>query len=157
VGTPFETLAKPRFASLTTWRRSGTAVATPVWIAVSENKAYVMSRGPGKVKRIRNCPAVTLAPCTMRGRVRGAEIRGVARVVATECPPMNVRRALRRKYGPLPRISHTMARLFRKPLWLLEIEPEPGSQASPPTATRSAEHRRDRPLVAPSRRRPTES
>jgi hypothetical protein len=58
--------------------------AAPVWAAVSEGKAYVISRGPGKVKRIRNIPAVTIAPCTMRGRERGAEIRGEARIVGSD-------------------------------------------------------------------------
>jgi PPOX class probable F420-dependent enzyme len=157
MATPFESLTKPRFASLTTWRRNGTAVSTPVWIAVSEKKAYVMSRGPGKVKRIRNNPAVTIAPCTIRGRVRGTELRAVARVVGTDCPPMHVRRALRRKYGPVPRISSTMAHLFRKRLWLLEIEAEPVPLPSPLTAEpTSTVARRDRPLVAPSRVHPTE-
>ena len=152
MGTPFESLTKPRFALLTTWRKNGTAVATPVWVAVSDNKAYVISRGPGKVKRVRNNPEVTIVPCTMRGRVRGAEIRGVARMVGTDCPTRSVRRAFRRKYGPMPRITSAMARLFRKNLWLIEIEAEPVSNpmptAEPAAAVRS---RRDRPLIARSR------
>jgi PPOX class probable F420-dependent enzyme len=153
MGTPFEPLAKPRFALLTTWRRNGTAVATPVWVAVSDDKAYVISRGPGKVKRIRDNPAVTIAPCTMRGRARGAQTPGVAHVVGTDCPTRSVQRAFRRKYGPVPRISSAMARLFRKDLWLIEIEAEP---ATDPTTTAeptgAAETRRDRPLIARARR-----
>ena len=152
MGTPFESLTKRRFALLTTWRRDGTTVATPVWVAVSENKAYVISRGPGKVKRIRNNPAVTIAPCTMRGRVRGAETPGVARIAGTDCPTKTVQRAFRRKYGPMPRITSTMARLFRKTLWLIEIEPEPVTSQTPTVApTVTATTRRNRPLTARTR------
>ncbi|MDQ1374505.1 MAG: uncharacterized protein QOJ09_1843 [Actinomycetota bacterium] len=152
MGTPFESLTKPRFALLTTSRRNGTAAATPVWVAVSDNKAYVISRGPGKVKRIRNNPAVTIAPCTMRGRVRGAQTRGVAHIVGTHCPSRSVRRVFRRKYGPMPRISSAMARVFRKNLWLIEIEAEPATNpAATADQTSAAGARRDRPLIARSR------
>jgi PPOX class probable F420-dependent enzyme len=151
MGTPFESLTKARFALLTTWRRNGTAVATPVWVAVSDDKAYVISRGPGKVKRIRNNPAVTIAPCTMRGRERGAETRGVAHIVGTDCPTRTVRRAFRRKYGPMPRISSAMARLLRKNLWLLEIEDEPTTHPTATAEPTATETRRDRPLIARAR------
>jgi PPOX class probable F420-dependent enzyme len=153
VGMAFESLSKPRFASLTTWRRNGVAVATPVWVVVSQDKAYVVSRGPGKVKRIRNNPAVSLAPCTMRGRVRGVEIGGAARMVGGELPE-HVRRGLRRKYGPLPAISRSMARLFRQNVVLLEIDPESAAQPTHEPAVETAVRgrtRRDRPLVARSR------
>ena len=154
--TPFESLTDPRFALLTTRRRNGVAVATPVWVAVNDHKAYVISRGPGKVKRIRNNPAVTIAPCSMRGRVRGTETRGVARILGTDCPSKNVQRAFRRKYGPMPRMSSTLARVFRKKLWVLEIESEPvlRPDVAPTEPASNAEPRRDRPAAARSRVRP---
>ncbi len=120
VAMPFESLARRRFALLTTWRRTGVAVATPVWVVVDDSKAYVISRGPGKVKRIRNNPAIEIGPCTMRGRPLGEAEPGVVRILNAE-PAASVCRAFRRKYGPVPAISRRLATVFRKPLWVLEI------------------------------------
>ena len=111
-----------RFASLTTWRKSGEPVSTPVWFAVADGNAYVVSRGAGKVKRIRNNPNVELAPCTSRGRATGAPIPGTARILDPELSS-SVRRAFRRKYGPLPAIARTAARALGKHLDVLEVSP----------------------------------
>jgi uncharacterized protein len=77
----FEVLAGERYLSLTTFRRSGASVATPVWFALRDGPvAYVTTEADsGKVKRLRHDPACTVAPCDLRGRVRGPEVRAVAR------------------------------------------------------------------------------
>ena len=63
-----------KYISLTTFRKTGVGVATPVWFGEEDGKLYVMTRGDmGKTKRIRNNPQVRVAPCTMRGTVTGAE------------------------------------------------------------------------------------
>jgi uncharacterized protein len=65
---------------LTTFRRDGRAVGTPVSIAVDGGRGYVRSPGnAGKVKRLRNDPRVELAPCTARGRPTGPAVPAVAR------------------------------------------------------------------------------
>src|SRR5260370_9651168 len=97
----FESLARGRFAILTTFRRSGAPVLTPVWVVTDEGKAYVVSRGPGKVRRIRSNPDVEIAPSTARGRARGEPERGVAAIVAGALPD-RVPRGFRRKYRPIP-------------------------------------------------------
>jgi uncharacterized protein len=76
-------LAAERYVSITTFRRDGTAVATPVWIVGSAGLLYVWT-GPqtGKARRIRNNPEVLLAPCTMRGVVTGPAVAATAAVVA---------------------------------------------------------------------------
>ena len=67
-----------KYISLTTFRKTGEKVATPVWFGEDGDKLYVMTRSDmGKTKRIRNNPQVTVAPCTVRGKVTGAEFRGV--------------------------------------------------------------------------------
>ncbi|HEX8098819.1 MAG TPA: PPOX class F420-dependent oxidoreductase [Actinomycetota bacterium] len=125
---PFEAL-DGRFGLLTTHRRDGTAVATPMWVVVVDGNAYAASRAPGKVKRIRRNPNVEIAPCTMRGTPLGPSEPGVARVV-TDAMPAAVRRAFRRKFGPLPALGRVAYRLRRKPLVLLEISARSKVQAS---------------------------
>jgi PPOX class probable F420-dependent enzyme len=118
--SPFAPLRRARFASLTTWRRSGDPVATPVWVVVDDACAYVVSRGPGKVKRIAANPHVTLAPCTMRGVVSGSgpAAQGTATIAGTSIPKP-VRRLLLRKYGPFAALALVAARLSpRKPVLL---------------------------------------
>ena len=110
-----------RVALLRTWRKDGSAVDTPVWFALTDGRAYVVSRGPGKVRRIRRNPRVEIGSCTSRGRLRGTMRNGRARVVDGDLPA-TVRRAFRQRYGPLPAIGRAMARLLRRDLWLLEIE-----------------------------------
>ncbi len=60
------------FVSLTTFRKSGEGVSTPVWI-LRDGDALIVTTPvhSGKVKRLRNNPAVTLAPCTRMGKVAG--------------------------------------------------------------------------------------
>ena len=58
------------FVSLTTYRRTGEPVATPVWVA-RDGDALVVTTGAdsGKVKRLRRDPRVQLRPCTRSGTV----------------------------------------------------------------------------------------
>lgn len=67
---------------LTTYRRDGTPVGTPVSIAVDEDRAFVRTWDTaGKFKRIRNNPEVEVAPSTVLGRPTGPAIRARARVL----------------------------------------------------------------------------
>jgi uncharacterized protein len=57
---------------LTSYRRDGTPVGTPVSLAVDGERAFLRSPGNGwKVRRMRNTPRVEIAPCTPRGRPTG--------------------------------------------------------------------------------------
>ena len=68
------------FVQLTTFRRSGEPVSTPVWM-VRDGDALVVTTPSqcGKVKRLRNNDDVELRPCSRRGTVRA----GTAWVLAT--------------------------------------------------------------------------
>ncbi len=78
----FDTLEGHRYANLTTFRRTGEGVETPVWFAVVDGAAYVFTgRDSGKVKRIRNNSCVELAPSDARGRVKGASLKATARIL----------------------------------------------------------------------------
>ena len=77
--TSFEWIEAHQYVSLTTFKRSGERVATPVWFATAGGKIYLYSElNAGKMKRIRNNPRVEVAPCTFRGAVIGPTVGGSA-------------------------------------------------------------------------------
>jgi len=87
-----------KYVSLTTFRKTGVAVPTPVWFGEHDDKLYVMTRSDmGKTKRIRNNPGVKVAPCSMRGRVTGPEFSATARILPPEAG-QKARETLNRKY-----------------------------------------------------------
>jgi len=99
---------------LTTFKRDGTPVGTAVSIAVDGDRAYVRSfEKAWKTRRIRNNPAVTVAPSTARGAATGAEVPGTARRLSG-VDGVRAARALRRKYpllhGVLVPLAHRLGR-----------------------------------------------
>lgn len=87
-----------KYISLTTFRKTGAGVATPVWFGEEDGKLYVMTRSDmGKTKRIRNNPRVKIAPCTIRGKVTGPEFPAVARLLPPE-EHARARQRINRKY-----------------------------------------------------------
>ena len=96
----FPDLGREQFIALTTFRKTGQAVTTPVWFAQSLGTIYVETHGDaGKLKRLRRSGHVTLAPCTYSGKVTGAVSVGNARILteSEECTAASV--ALAKKYG----------------------------------------------------------
>ena len=86
------------YISLTTFRKTGVGVSTPVWFGEEGDKLYVMTRSDmGKAKRIRNNPRVRVAPCTVRGKVTGPEFEASARILPPE-QHAQARTAINRKY-----------------------------------------------------------
>jgi len=87
-----------KYISLGTFRKNGEKVATPVWFGEEGDKLYVMTRSDmGKTKRIRNNAEVTVAPCTVRGKLTGPEVAALARIL----PPgehTHARQTINRKY-----------------------------------------------------------
>ncbi len=87
-----------KYIALTTFRKNGDAVATPVWFGEDGDKLCVMTRGDmGKTKRIRNNPAVRVAPCTIRGREIGPQSAATARILPPEEHAL-ARQSINRKY-----------------------------------------------------------
>jgi len=77
---PFGPLSSSRTALLTTYRRGGEAVATPLSIAVANGRAYFVTAGDsGKARRLSTTDRVTLAPCSVGGKVTGETVEGRAR------------------------------------------------------------------------------
>jgi uncharacterized protein len=64
-----------KYLSLTSFRRDGTGVATPVWFVEADGRLLVETDADSyKVRRIRRNPRVTIAPCTATGRLRGIPV-----------------------------------------------------------------------------------
>jgi PPOX class probable F420-dependent enzyme len=72
-----------KYALLTTFRRDGTPVPTPVWFGLGDDgRAYVRSEAAAaKVRRVRNDPRARLAPCSFRGKPLGPSTEARARVL----------------------------------------------------------------------------
>lgn len=125
-----EELARARYVSLTTFRRDGTAVSTPVWAAAERSALLVWTAAASwKVKRLRHDPHVLVAACDVRGRELSRRFAAVATVRdETE----TVLRLLRGKYGwQLPALrgwNRVRGALSRRPAGTsvtveLEIQP----------------------------------
>lgn len=64
-----EELGRSRYVSLTTYRKDGTPVATPVWAVADGGELYIWTKSDTwKVKRIRNNGRVSVVACDVRGR-----------------------------------------------------------------------------------------
>jgi PPOX class probable F420-dependent enzyme len=75
-------LPSSTYVSLTTFRRTGVPVSTPVWAAPDGDSLLVWTRSDsGKVKRLRHTTRVTCAPCTFRGHLEGPAVDGVGEFV----------------------------------------------------------------------------
>jgi PPOX class probable F420-dependent enzyme len=93
-----------KYISLGTFRKNGTKIATPVWFGEDGDKLFVMTTSDtGKAKRIRNNTQVTVAPCTIRGKVTGPEVAALARILPPE-EHSHARQTINRKYW-LARLS----------------------------------------------------
>ncbi|MCC5578581.1 PPOX class F420-dependent oxidoreductase [Microtetraspora sp. AC03309] len=103
--TSVERLGAEQYVSVVTFRRDGTPVATPVWVTRDGDALVVWTANDsGKVKRIRRNPDVTVAPCDMRGKLRGEPVAARAEVLPPEQSD-HVRRLVIEKYGLVGRLS----------------------------------------------------
>jgi PPOX class probable F420-dependent enzyme len=112
--TTREAIAGSKYVNLTTYRKDGTTVATPVWHVAYDGKLFVVSEAASwKVKRIRNNNQVTVTVCDFRGNVKpGApSASGTARLLDAT-GTATARRLLAQKYVT-SRIGNWFARLLR--------------------------------------------
>jgi uncharacterized protein len=102
------------YVSLTTFRRTGVPVSTPVWAAPDGETLVVWTRtDSGKVKRLRHTTKVTVAPCDIRGRVEGPVVDGVAGFVPHAEWPAALA-ALRRTYGFRFQLGYVTSRVVQR-------------------------------------------
>jgi len=107
----FDDVSKARYVSLTTFTKDGRPKPVPVWIARDGDRAVVITeKNAWKVKRIRNTPRVTLAPCDMRGKVTGEPVEAVATVL-DDSQTESVYRAINQRYGIVGRVFTFFSKL----------------------------------------------
>lgn len=132
-----EEVAHCKRALLTTFRRDGTPVSTPVWAAPDgerPQRLYVRSeRSAGKLKRLRNDARVLVAPCTVRGEPLGAPFEARARELATGEEAL-AEHALRRRYGLGRALFERTMDLLRVDMCFLEVTPGAWEQSVPRAA-----------------------
>jgi uncharacterized protein len=91
-----------RYVSLTTFKRDGSPVSTPVWITGAAG-SYVFTTGSvaWKTRRLRHNSSVQVRVCDLRGRVRPAATvyAGTGEVRATPEAVTAAERAIAAKYG----------------------------------------------------------
>jgi uncharacterized protein len=119
-------IAGEKYVSVTTFRRNGTPVPTPVWIVrVADGRVgFTTDHDAGKVKRIRNNDAVTLRPCNMKGVVAAdaPEVSGRA-VVVDGAAYDEVWKAVKSKY----KLIATMMGGWSKLTGLIKRKKSPGT------------------------------
>lgn len=119
-------LSAHEFIELTTFRKNGDAIATPVFFIADKGKLYLTTNGnSGKLKRIRNNGRVLIAPCNNRGKVIGEQFEAHARELpAGEHRSINT--LLVRKHGFRFRmfllVQRWIAFLKKAPRTFVEIE-----------------------------------
>lgn len=122
--TVFASLARSHTALLSTFRRSGQPVTSPVSLALIGGSAFfVTAADSGKVKRLAHTERVELAPCTTAGRPLGDTVIGRARPVTGGWRAHS--RGVLRPTGPLF-WSWLMYRVRRHRMLLYEVEPLDG-------------------------------
>jgi PPOX class probable F420-dependent enzyme len=106
--TKLADLAAVRYISLTTRRRDGKLVSTPVWVVSDDGRRLLVwtHARTWKVKRIRRDPRVLVAKSNYRGRERGPRLEGKARLVDN----VDVQQLIREKYGWQKRLLERLAR-----------------------------------------------
>jgi len=111
--TVVDELGRSKYSSLTTYKKDGTAVATPVWHVVEGGELFIVTGADAwKVKRIRNNGHVVVTACNVRGRVEpGApSAEGTARLLDDE-GTAHARALLARRYF-LSRVGNWFTRVL---------------------------------------------
>jgi PPOX class probable F420-dependent enzyme len=108
----FDHLTPVRNVVVTTYKRDGTAIPTPVNVVVLGEHAYFRTWSTaGKAKRLRHNPQVLVAPSTARGKPTGPGITAAARLLEPE-EEQPARQALTKKYpllqGRLVPLAHRL-------------------------------------------------
>jgi PPOX class probable F420-dependent enzyme len=111
--TDVDSLGSAPFVLVTTYRKDGRAVPTPVWVVRDGDAIAIWTvRDAGKVKRVRRDGTVLVGPCDLRGRLTGAEVAGQASIMDAD-GTARVRALLKRKYGLMGRLTLWGSRLRR--------------------------------------------
>jgi PPOX class probable F420-dependent enzyme len=128
--TTLESLIQQKYINVTTFRKNGKAVPTPVWFVARDDKLYSFTfASSGKVKRISANGRAQIAPSDWRGNPLSEFISARARIIPMEDPLWKeIKPLYEKKYGLQYRLYQWAERLFGNPKEkqvILEFEVEP--------------------------------
>lgn len=110
-----EALFPGRYLSVTSFKRDGTGVATPVWFVSDAGRLFALTDlHSGKVKRIRRDPRVLVAPCRAGGKLRSEPLPARAEVLTATDELERVQRLLIERYKVSYRVVMLIYRLGRR-------------------------------------------
>ncbi|MDG3017216.1 PPOX class F420-dependent oxidoreductase [Speluncibacter jeojiensis] len=90
-----------KYVLLTTFRKDGTAVPTPLWVAMDGDTMLLWTVADSwKVKRIRRTPRVTVGVCDVRGNPKGPQLDATATIL-DDAGSDRARSVIAHKYGIL--------------------------------------------------------
>ncbi len=93
-------LADETYVNLETFKRDGTGVKTPVWVAPLDGRMVIFTDGASyKVKRVRRNPRTRVAACDVRGGSTGEWVDATCAVITDAAHEARAYAALRAKYG----------------------------------------------------------
>ncbi|WP_129305157.1 PPOX class F420-dependent oxidoreductase [Streptomyces sp. L2] len=111
--TRLDRLGAGTYLLVTSFRKDGSPVATPVWVVRDGATLGVWTvAGSGKVKRIRRRADILVGPCDVRGNPTGEQTPATAEITDA-ATTARYRTLLARKYGILGRLSLLGSRLRR--------------------------------------------
>ena len=107
----FADLSKAKYVLLTTFTKDGRPKPTPIWAAPDGDRLLVITeKDAWKVKRIRNTSRVTLAPCDMKGNVKGEAVEAVATILDPS-QTEKVYQAIGKRYGIVGKVFNLFSKL----------------------------------------------
>ncbi|MFD8304670.1 PPOX class F420-dependent oxidoreductase [Streptomyces sp. NPDC059690] len=111
--TALERLGEGKYLLVTSYRKNGTPVATPVWVVRDGESLGVWTTADSwKVKRIRARGDVLVGPCDLRGHPTGAQLPATAEIT-DGATVARYRGLIARKYGIVGRLTLLGSRLRR--------------------------------------------
>ena len=103
--------ANQKYLNLESYRRNGQGVRTPLWFVEDNGLLYFYTVAHSyKVKRIQNNPHVRVAPCDIRGNLKGEWVDGAAQRL-DQVEARHANDLLNRKYGLAKRALNFMAKI----------------------------------------------
>lgn len=104
-----------RYLSVTSFKRDGTGIATPVWFVSDGKQMFAFTDlHSAKVRRIRRNPHVLVASCLPGGKLRRAPVAAHAEVLTATAELERVRQLLTARYKISYRVVMFFYRLGRR-------------------------------------------
>jgi uncharacterized protein len=104
-----------RYLSVTSFKRDGTGVATPVWFVSDGRRLYALTDlRSAKVRRMRRDPRVLIASCRVNGKLRGEPVPARAEVLTDRAEMDRVQQLLIARYKISYRLVMLVYRLGRR-------------------------------------------